>query len=140
MGRLLLYDIPHDRMAEEAARVAVVHQYLRDRLAAMRAGMLKQDDNIWFDGSMLPKVNDPGRRRLVAVLRDVAVSRAGSLTCPVSAGAVVAGVIDFARLEGRPAAEAAQMLHAASVREFFGVDVSFHLSLTACPFELLSRA
>ena len=115
-GELLLADVPQDRRAEERDRIRAVDIYLRQWLANTRADML-QRGNLWFDASVVPKIANPERHRLVGLLTSLSLSRAGHLTCPVAVGAVIAGTIDYDQLEGCTGSRIAEMLHAATQRE-----------------------
>jgi hypothetical protein len=117
-GRLLLSDIPPARQAEELERIRTCSQYLRDRLPRMRREMIKQPNGeTWFDASLMPKLAQPDCLQSAAVMESVALSRAGMLTCPVSAGALIAGTLDYTRLQGCTAAQVAELLHAATQGE-----------------------
>ncbi|KAI3433414.1 hypothetical protein D9Q98_003229 [Chlorella vulgaris] len=104
LGRLLLFDIPHDRLAAEEQKILNVHQWLLERPRLMKEGMLKAagDHNTVLDTSVLPKLTGQGGKRLAGVVHEVVLSRVGNLTCPVQAGAVVVGSIDHSRVAGWP--------------------------------------
>jgi hypothetical protein len=87
LGRLLLFDISHDRMEAEEDRILMVHQWLLDRPKQMMGAMLKPpgDRNTMLDTSVLPKLaGQEAAARLAGVVHEVSLSRTGSLTCPVS--------------------------------------------------------
>lgn len=75
--------------------------------------------NIIFDTSVMDKIQDPGQRDLVGVLHKVNLSRAGSLTCPVAAGVVFVGKVDWGGLEGKTAEEVMEILQQATQGKTF---------------------
>jgi hypothetical protein len=118
-GSLLLATVPAAGAPAERERVLAAAAYLRRRHAAAvevlaRPPGAPADGNALLDAEVLQKVADPARRRRVAVVRELTLSRAGSLTCPVAAGAVLAGVVDYERLAALAPAEAAAALEAAA--------------------------
>jgi hypothetical protein len=118
-GSLLLATVPAAGAPAERERVLAAAAYLRRRHAAAVEALARPpgapaDGNALLDAEVLQKVADPARRRRVAVVRELTLSRAGSLTCPVAAGAVLAGVVDYARLAALAPAEAAAALEAAA--------------------------
>lgn len=116
MGRLLLYDIPHDRLEAETTRLRSVRAYLRDRPKAVFQSLLQLPgpSKTVFDTTVMDKLGTRCESRLVGVIREIEISRAGSLTCPVASGVVLAGVWDRTKLEGCTPQEAAHKLQEAS--------------------------
>lgn len=112
VGRLLLYDIPQDRMPLEQERLRAVSSFLRDRINVIKQGLvsLPGDLSTLFDASVLDKFGPEYPIRTVGIIRELEMSRAGNLTCPVLAGVVVAGIIDQTQLKGLSANEAATLL------------------------------
>ena len=102
MGRLLFYDIPQDRMVMEEERLRGVAAYIRDRMKVLKRGIVAVpgDLNTLFDTSVVDKVGRNDTLRSVGIVRELHLSRAGSLTCPVAAGVVMAGIIDHTQLQG----------------------------------------
>jgi hypothetical protein len=116
LSRLLFYDIPQDRVELEEGRLRGVATFLKDRLKPLKQGLveLPGDLHTLFDASVLDKLGPECPTRTVGVIRELNLNRAGSLTCPVSAGVVLAGVVDHAQLAGLAPREAAEALQAAT--------------------------
>ena len=78
---------------------------------------LPDDSNVIFDASVAPKLEAAAEAGMAGVMREVCISRAGNLTCPVAAGAVFLGVIDYRQLLGLTPAEVTAALHRATQSE-----------------------
>ena len=116
LGRLLFYDIPQDRVEFEEGRLRGVAAFLKERLVPLKQGLVELPGELrtLFDASTLDKLGPERPVRSVGVVREINLNRAGLLTCPVSAGVVLAGVVDHAQLAGLSPREAAETLQAAT--------------------------
>ena len=111
MRRLLLYDIPQDRTAAEVERLQSVSAFLSDRLTCLKQGLVKLPTlKTLFDASCMDKLALDYPDKMVGIIEELELSRAGSLTCPVSAGVVLCGVIDHSQLQGRSVKEMAKLM------------------------------
>ena len=119
VGRLLLYDIPQDRMALEQERLRAVASFLHDRINVIKQGLVSLPGELGtlFDASVLDKFGNDYPIRTVGLIKEVELSRAGNLTCPMLAGVVIAGVIDHTQLKGLGTKEAAILLQKATQGE-----------------------
>ena len=121
MGRLLLAGINSDMQTSEANKIAETARFLRRRSEVFLEELMHHpsDPKTMFDSSVVHKTADPLFRRLqyIGLIRGLEISRAGSLTCPVSSGVVLAGIVNYKLLEGAGKDDAFHMLYEASRHE-----------------------
>jgi hypothetical protein len=118
IGRLLLRDVIQAEHEQETAKMVELSHYLEERTDKILNGMLRlpEDSKSSFDTSVMTSLTSPlsTREQLVGCVNALRISREGSLTCPVASGAVLAGVVDFGRLEGLSKEDVAAALYSAS--------------------------
>jgi hypothetical protein len=144
VGRLLFYDVPEKRIPAEEQRIRAIVAYLKDRLKALKKDLVilpprgaggcggrssgnivttnnnisentdGQQKETLFDSSVLPKLQPDYPERVSSIIYELHLSRAGSLTCPVSTGVIFVGIIDRSQLKGLDAKTIAERLQSAT--------------------------
>lgn len=121
MGRLLLFDIPHEETEREIERMHSYRDIILNRTGNILRNVqtINKDTKTMFDGSLVPRIIAPDREHLVSIVHELMISRRGSLTCPVASGVVFAGIVDFEQLKDLSNEEIAHRLHEATQGLFF---------------------
>jgi hypothetical protein len=115
LGQMLLYDLPNNA-GGEILRLQTAAAYLGSRPERLLQGMLQLPGPLKtiFDASTMDKLRAAEVHSCVGVLHSLQLSREGSLTCPVAAGVVLAGVLDYGQLKDKSGQEVAEALQEAS--------------------------
>lgn len=118
IGRLLLVGVDSSEHASEIARMRHIASILRDRSRKFADDLMSHPENekTFFDASILSKTAKKLSLRIqyLGLIRDLRISRVGSLTCPISSGVILAGIVNYSWLQNASNVDTFEMLYKAS--------------------------